>query len=118
MSHQPSLPHGVMEGQGAYNKHAKLPAAGGSLALPLWEKVVEGAEVDPGDRTVVVADSIPIRFQTLDLLPKPGMQSLTKPQRQLKHPVIRGQNQNIPRRIQYRRTDLAMRQMLLHLLQH
>jgi hypothetical protein len=56
MSHQPSLPHGVMEGQGAYNKYAKLPAAGGSLALPLWEKVVEGAEVDPGDRTVVVAD--------------------------------------------------------------
>jgi ABC-type phosphonate transport system ATPase subunit len=29
-----SIHHGVMEGEGAYNKHAKLPAGGASLALP------------------------------------------------------------------------------------
>src|SRR5580658_3997709 len=28
---EPALAHGVMEGNGAYNKHAKLPAGGASL---------------------------------------------------------------------------------------
>ena len=27
--------HGVMEGKGAYNRYAKLPAGGAALALPL-----------------------------------------------------------------------------------
>lgn len=31
----------AMEGAGAYNRHAKLQAASGSLALPLFEKAAE-----------------------------------------------------------------------------
>jgi len=50
------LPHGVMEGKGAYNKHAKLPAGGGALALPFWENTVLSAEIEPGDQPVVIAD--------------------------------------------------------------
>jgi SAM dependent carboxyl methyltransferase len=48
--------HGVMEGKGAYNQHAKLPAGGGALALPLWEKAVGSAGLEPGDRPIVIAD--------------------------------------------------------------
>ena len=38
-SHTPSAAEtpGVMEGGGSYNKHAKLPAGGAALALPLLE---------------------------------------------------------------------------------
>jgi hypothetical protein len=52
-----SLPmhHGVMEGEGAYNKHAKLPAGGASLALPMWERAIRRAEVG-NDRQVFIAD--------------------------------------------------------------
>jgi hypothetical protein len=32
------LPHGVMEGNGAYNKHAKSQAAAAALATPFLEK--------------------------------------------------------------------------------
>jgi len=42
MSHATKLSHGVMEGQGAYNKYAKLPAGGVALAMPLLEKAVHG----------------------------------------------------------------------------
>jgi hypothetical protein len=45
-----------MEGQGAYNRHAKLPAGGAALALPLLEKAAQGTRLDPGDQPVVVAD--------------------------------------------------------------
>ena len=48
--------HGVMEGKGAYNRYAKLPAGGAALALPLWEKAVQCVEFDTGDHPVVVAD--------------------------------------------------------------
>jgi hypothetical protein len=48
--------HGVMEGKGAYNRHAKLQASGIALALPLLEKAVQdlqpGCENDP----LVIAD--------------------------------------------------------------
>jgi SAM dependent carboxyl methyltransferase len=56
MSNERSLPHGVMEGKGAYNKHAKLQASGGALALPLWEKAVLSVELDADDQPVVIAD--------------------------------------------------------------
>jgi hypothetical protein len=43
-------PHGVMEGKGSYNKHAKLPAGGAALAMPLLEKAVQSLELDPRER--------------------------------------------------------------------
>jgi hypothetical protein len=45
-----------MEGNGAYNKHAKLPADGAALALPLLEKAIREVELDPGDEPIVIAD--------------------------------------------------------------
>jgi hypothetical protein len=48
--------HGVMEGKGAYNKYAKLPAGGAALALPLLEKAVSNVRLEKGDQPVVIAD--------------------------------------------------------------
>jgi hypothetical protein len=48
--------HGVMEAQGAYNKHAKLPADGAALALPLLEKATGDVELNSGDDPIVIAD--------------------------------------------------------------
>lgn len=56
MSDETRLSHGVMEGKGAYNKYAKLPAGGAALALPLLEKAVRGIRLDAGDQPVVIAD--------------------------------------------------------------
>ncbi len=49
-------PHGVMEGEGAYNRHARFQAGGIALALPLLEKAVRNIELDGGDQPVVIAD--------------------------------------------------------------
>jgi len=51
-----AVPHGVMEGKGAYNRHAIVPAGGAALALPLWEKSVRRVEVEASDLAVVIAD--------------------------------------------------------------
>jgi len=48
--------HGVMEGEGSYNRHATLPADGAALALPLLEKAIKGVELDSGDEPIVIAD--------------------------------------------------------------
>jgi hypothetical protein len=48
--------HGVMEGKGAYNKYAKLPAGGAALSLPLLEKAVSKIELDKSDQPIVIAD--------------------------------------------------------------
>jgi hypothetical protein len=48
--------HGVMEGRGAYNKYAKLPAGGAALALPLFERAASNVELDTSDLPVVIAD--------------------------------------------------------------
>jgi hypothetical protein len=56
MSSTPVLAHGVMEGQGAYNKHAKLPAGGAALAVPFLEKAVREMGLAPADRPLVIAD--------------------------------------------------------------
>ena len=48
--------HRVMEGQGAYNKHAKLPADGAALALPLLKKAIGDVEINSGDGPIVIAD--------------------------------------------------------------
>jgi hypothetical protein len=45
-----------MEAMGAYNKHAKLPAGGAALALPLLEKAVQSVELDVERQPIVIAD--------------------------------------------------------------
>lgn len=48
--------HGVMEGNGAYNRHARLRAAGINLALPLLEKAIQDLDLDCHVQPVVIAD--------------------------------------------------------------
>jgi SAM dependent carboxyl methyltransferase len=48
--------HGVMEGGGSYNLHAKIPAGGGSLALPYLEKAAQSCVPSPGSNAIVIAD--------------------------------------------------------------
>ena len=48
--------HGVMEGEGFYNRHAKLPADGAATALPLLEKAIREVSLDPDDGPIVIAD--------------------------------------------------------------
>jgi len=50
------LAHGVMEGDGAYNMHARIPAGGASLALPLLKQAVRNIALDAGNEAVVIAD--------------------------------------------------------------
>jgi SAM dependent carboxyl methyltransferase len=56
MANQATVAHGVMEGGGSYNRHARLPAGGGNLALPFLEQAVRNLTLDPGDQPVVLAD--------------------------------------------------------------
>lgn len=56
MSSQFTSTHGVMEGQGAYNRHAKLQASGASLALPFLEAAVHNIVLDSSHDPIVVAD--------------------------------------------------------------
>ena len=56
MSTAGAQPHGVMEGKGSYNKHAKLPAGGGALAMTLFEKAIQAVEVGPGEQPILIAD--------------------------------------------------------------
>lgn len=58
MSNERTPSHGVMEGKGAYNEHAKRQVAGIALALPLLEKAVSSVELDTGDQPVVIADYV------------------------------------------------------------
>ena len=46
----------AMEGQGAYNRHAAIPAAGGSFAIPLLEEAARQITLNSGDRPIVIAD--------------------------------------------------------------
>jgi hypothetical protein len=45
-----------MEGGGAYNAHARVPARGASLALPLLQDAVQDIKFDPGRRPIIIAD--------------------------------------------------------------
>ena len=56
MQNEPRSYYGVMEGGGAYNLHASIPAGGGSLALPLLEQAVRNITLDGGNQPVVIAD--------------------------------------------------------------
>lgn len=47
---------GAMEGQGAYNRHAKIQAGGAALALPYWEKAVLSVPLAHAHRPIVLAD--------------------------------------------------------------
>jgi hypothetical protein len=48
--------HGVMEGGGSYNLHAKVPAGGGYLALPHLEEAARSCTLLPGSAPIVIAD--------------------------------------------------------------
>jgi hypothetical protein len=48
--------HGVMEGGGSYNRHARIPAGGALLALPLLEEAARHVMIEDGDQPVVIAD--------------------------------------------------------------
>jgi hypothetical protein len=41
---EPTSSESVMEGKGAYNKYAKLPAGGAALALPLLESAARNLD--------------------------------------------------------------------------
>jgi SAM dependent carboxyl methyltransferase len=56
MSSKVKRPHGVMEGKGAYNKHAKNQAAAAVIAMPLLEKALQQIPLDRGEQPVVIAD--------------------------------------------------------------
>ena len=56
MANQANATHGVMEGEGAYNKHAKLPAGGAAMAMPSLEKAVQRLPLDASELPVVIAD--------------------------------------------------------------
>jgi SAM dependent carboxyl methyltransferase len=56
MAHQAIATHGVMEGGGSYNLHAKVPAGGANLALPFLEEAVRTVTVDGGDEPIVIGD--------------------------------------------------------------
>jgi len=46
----------AMEGRGAYNRHARQPAEGARLALPLLENAVRAMMFDTTNRPIVIAD--------------------------------------------------------------
>jgi hypothetical protein len=48
--------HGVMEGKGAYNRYATIPAGGAALALPFLEKAARQTVLVSNDQPVVIAD--------------------------------------------------------------
>jgi hypothetical protein len=56
MSCEPMLTHGVMEGDGAYNRHARLQAAGMALVMPVLEQAARNVTLDAGNDPVVIAD--------------------------------------------------------------
>jgi SAM dependent carboxyl methyltransferase len=57
MSNKRESAHAVMEGGGAYNRHAKLPAGGGSLAVPLLEEAARKILVSRrAHQPLVIAD--------------------------------------------------------------
>ena len=56
MSGAPRVHVSAMEGKGAYNRNAAIPASGGALAIPLFEKAAQQITLDSGDRPIVIAD--------------------------------------------------------------
>jgi SAM dependent carboxyl methyltransferase len=52
----PRVHVGAMEGKGAYNRNAAMPASGAALAIPLLEKAAQQIRFDSDDRPIVIAD--------------------------------------------------------------
>jgi hypothetical protein len=50
------LSHGVMEGNGAYNKHAQPQAAGAVQAAPFLQRAAEKIAIERGEQPIVIAD--------------------------------------------------------------
>jgi hypothetical protein len=48
--------HGVMEGSGSYNRHARIAAGGAALAVPLLEQTAREVELGGGDSPVLIAN--------------------------------------------------------------
>jgi hypothetical protein len=55
-SNEIRLPHGVMEGNGAYNKYAQSQAAGAVLAIPVLQAAVQKIALEPGEQPIIIAD--------------------------------------------------------------
>ena len=56
MSDAPRVHVSAMEGKGAYNRNAAIPASGGAFAIPLLEKAVQQISLNSDDRPIVIAD--------------------------------------------------------------
>ena len=56
MPDSPTTVHGVMEGDGAYNRHARIQARGAGVALGLLEDAVGLIDLGPADQPIVIAD--------------------------------------------------------------
>lgn len=56
MSATTTSTHGVMEGGGSYNLHARIPAGGGKLALPYLEEAARSVTLGAGSDSIVIAD--------------------------------------------------------------
>jgi len=55
-SHERGISHGVMEADGAYNWHAKVPAGGAQLALRFLEQAVANITFNGPANRIVIAD--------------------------------------------------------------
>jgi hypothetical protein len=76
-----TLSYAVMEGGGAYNRHATFQAGGARLAIPFLEKAAREVSVGPADLPVVIADyglsqgknsRAPVRIAIGELRPRLG----------------------------------------------
>lgn len=56
MGEQTALPHGVMEGKGAYNRHAIIPSGGGTLAIPILRQAAQRFALGPDEQPILIAD--------------------------------------------------------------
>jgi SAM dependent carboxyl methyltransferase len=56
MPDAPRVHVSAMEGKGAYNRNAAIPASGAALAIPLLEKAAQQIRFDSDDRPIVIAD--------------------------------------------------------------
>jgi hypothetical protein len=56
MPDAPRVHVSAMEGKGAYNRNAAIPASGGAFAIPLLEKAAQQISLNSDDRPIVIAD--------------------------------------------------------------
>ena len=56
MPDPPTLRVSVMQGEGAYGRHSRIPAAGGGMAIPMLEHAARRIALEAGGRPIVVAD--------------------------------------------------------------